>query len=319
MSKLYLINIKDPITEEISLRCYTESEKQKLVNNGVSFRDFREVNTIQEINACIKLNQKAISERILKENDYKHPTCMISSQKIANYIYEYSKTVPNIFLSSFNVDIELGPVIETRLLGKIYRHNYTRFKDELKEFLEENQNFNGTIILKITDKFSERKHIYSLFLEIMDNEITEFNIVDTGITPIDTSIYIKTISKILGMSYDKSSSINFLFNKSNFFDHGIGLQKSEDEMNIRGYCYAWMFYFVYNFIRIEKKPNIFLDSEENLEYIYKYLFFKKDILTALIIHWWDNIIIKDTNAENWEQIQTLNVAIPPYPPEEDLD
>jgi hypothetical protein len=318
MSKIYLSNNKDPITEEISLRCYTGSEIKNLVNSGVYLTSFREANTIQEINACVQLNQKAIAERIIEENDYKHSTCMISTQKIANHIYEYSKTVPNIFFSSFNVDINLGPVIETRLFGKIYRHNYTKFKDELKKFLEEKENFNGTIILKIADSFSERKHIYSLFVEVMDNEIIEFNIVDTGTTPIDTNIYVKTISKILELPYEESFSINFLFNTSNFFQYGMGLQKGEEELNIKGYCYAWMFYFIYNFIRIEKNQNIFLDSQENLEYIYSYLFSKKEVITALIIHWWDNIIIEDTTAENWEQIQSINVAIPPYPQDQEL-
>ena len=310
MSSIYFAFIKEVNTGEQQLFCFTEEEKNQIVNEDkIDESNFHKATTFEEINSCIQMKQQVMRQRT-RQNSYSHPTCSMSRVNILNKLVEYTQG-HNIFLTPLATDIKFGTIFDTKKYGEIYT---TYIPNEfLKVWEELDKQTNFTVILKASDNFGGIGHTFTIFIDIVtngDNEpyIEEICVVDTAQTPVVPEIFAKTISLRLGIPLE--GEIQFMFEESEFVHYGMGLQDEEKKMDIRGYCGAWSLYFIYNFIRFQKLDRG-VTSQTILEKLYKYLGMRKNELTALIIHWWDTIISRpESDIEDWQTIPELKQVLP---------
>lgn len=307
MNAIYFI--RDIYNGETRLFCFNEEEKNQIISQGKkSETDFHKATTFEEINDCIQMKQKVMGERT-RQKSYSHPTCSITRKNILEKLVKYTKG--NIILTPMDIDIYFGRSLKTKMHGEIYT---TRTDENFKNFwknLQIKRDF--TLILKASDNFGGIEHTFTIFIDInIDNYnkpyIDEICVVDTAQTPVLPELFAKTIAIRLDLPYD--GEIHFMFEKSNFVKYGMSLQQEEKNMNMRGYCGAWSLYFIYNFIRFEKLDRG-VENKTILKKLYEYLVDKRNVLTALIIHWWDTIVYKpEINIEEWQEITELQQVLP---------
>lgn len=311
MNSIYFL--RDTNSAEQRLFCFTEEQKNNIVREGkVSEKDFHKATTFEEINDCIKMKQKVMSERT-RQKSYFHPTCSITRKNILKKLVEYTNN--NVLLTSVDIDIQFGGILNTKKYGEIYTtHINKEFQTIWGNFWTEDWMKNKrdfTLILKASDNFEGIIHTFTIFIDIYidDNDkpyIDEICIVDTAQTPIVPKLFAKTIAIKLGIPFD--GEINFMFEKSEFIKYRMGLQEEEKKMDMRGYCGAWSLYFIYNFIRFENSNR---DTKKILKEIYKYLVTRKNVLTSLIIYWWDTIVSQhEIKAKDWQKIPELKNVLP---------
>lgn len=310
MSELYIVLDTD---DHKKVTCYTEEEKNIMINYGIIEKSrFSKVRTVDDLNKCMKNSIEPVRARI-KHSSYLHPRCNKNRIPIIKKLESYSSDRNDIFMSSYESDMSISNnTIETKRYGYIYPSSIKKgFTDSVQEKANNVDKF--TMIIKVANKPGELYHTFTVFVNIESNNIKRIFIVDTANYNGDYLAFARTIAARSGIKLASDFSefhIDSMFNDSGFNmdDHPMGLQDGEKQLNAGGYCGAWSLYFIYNFIRLSKDSVYYTYSI--LTHIYEYLAQNRDIITPMIISWWDNIS-RISEPSEWENIDIMDTLIPP--------
>lgn len=302
--------------EEPILYCFLE-EEEKIRLQSLNYQ-FYSVTTPQEYNACLQMNRDSLVERSRSEQ-YIHPSCDNNLSTILNDIVIFNNRMNErleegdrkVILNGFVDDIYIyeDRVINTQLYGPIYGK---RISDNFKEKLQQmNTDEDIMLIIKIITVNNDSSHIQTAFVNIFDNEIQDIRVLDTAPNP-NQNLFISTLVAAFKIAVSENFQSYFYFERN--ISTIESLQKderitvSDNELNLKGYCGAWTLFFIYNFIRFNVIDGDYLD-ENIFDGIYRFLNNKSNMLTAMIIHWWDNVV-KIRDAENWDKIPNISYVLP---------
>lgn len=304
MNDLYLVFDSD---DQTKISCYTEKEKVDMIDKGIIDEDrFKKVKTVEDLNNCMKSNIDIVRNRI-RQPSYVHPRCDVSRIPIITNLVKYCNGT-NIIMSPAASDMYISnKIFKFEKFGDLYPSRIDqKLKNNIKHKLKNDSEF--TIIIKVVDKVDEISHTFTIFIDIQYSLIEGIFIVDTAQSPYNNSVLANTISIRLDIKLSDEFIISSIFENSDFIKHRMGLQDEEKRLNAGGYCGAWSLYFIYNFIRLHKYDNT-SDTDQILEYIYKYLEQNRYRITPIIIFWWDTIKNID-KPSIWENINYMNTVIP---------
>lgn len=303
--------------EETILYCFLEEEEKRRLQS-LNYQVYT-VTTPQEYNSCLQLNRDSLVERSRSEQ-YIHPSCDNNLSTILNDIVIFNNRINErleeegdrkVILNGFVDDIYIyeDRVINTRLYGSIYTKRISEnFKEKLQQM---NTDEDIMLIIKIITVNNDSSHIQTAFVNIFDNEIQDIHVLDTAPNP-NRNLFITTLLATLNFTVSGNFQSYFYFERN--ISTIESLQKderitvSDNELNLKGYCGAWTLFFIYNFIRFNAIDGDYLD-ENIFDGIYRFLNNKSNMLTAMIIHWWDNVV-KIGDAENWDIIPNISYVLP---------
>ena len=305
---------------EMILYCFLEEEEKKRLES-LNYQVYR-VTTPQEYNACLQLNRDSLVERSRSEK-YIHPSCDNNLSTILNDIVIFNNKMNEtleqdrkVILNNFVDDIYIyeDNIINIQDYGNIYTKRISKkFKQKLKEL---NTDENIMLIIKIITINNESSHIQTAFVNIFNGQIQDIHVLDTAPNPnqkLFIATLLATLLATLKFAVSEDLEYYFYFERNNFIK---SLQKderitdSDTELNLKGYCGAWTLFFIYNFIRFNAITinDDYLD-ENIFDGIYIYLNTKSNMLTAMIIYWWDNVV-KIRNAEEWDKRPIISTVLP---------
>ena len=156
----------------------------------------------------------------------------------------------------------------------------------LRKMCKQYNRFNFFLKVSVTEKIDGRTvatHVFLIYVECRDNLLTKICIVDTApFAEFNTNLLTKRISFILDIPSENGDLIeiplNTLLNdvRIRFDDPKASLQYYEKDIVEKGYCNAWVLYFIDQ--RVKSK---------SFKKIYETLL-SSDSPTHLIIDWWES-------------------------------
>ena len=154
----------------------------------------------------------------------------------------------------------------------------------LRKMCKQYNRFNFFLKVGVTEKIDGRTtvtHVFLIYVECRDNLLTKICVVDTApFAEFNTKLLTKRISFILEIPIENDDLIeiplNILLNDVGIeFDNPkASLQYYEKDTTEKGYCNAWILYFIDQRVKSKSFKNIY----ESI--------LSSDSPTRLIIAWW---------------------------------
>ena len=297
------------------LYCFLDEEEKKRLES-LNYQIYY-VTTPQEYNACLQSNREFLARRSRSEQ-YNHPSCDNNLSTILNNIVIFNNKANQrldrkVILNGFVDDIYIyeDRIMDTQYYGKMYGKRISpSFEEKLKQLSDVEEIM---LIAKVITVNNQSSHIQPVFINIFNKEIQDIHVVDTS-SNHEQELFIKTLLVSLNKYFKVDMTqldYSFYFERNNFtgsLQKDERMTNSDNELNLKGYCGAWTLFFIYNFIRFNAIDGEYGD-EDIFDGVYRFLNKKSDMLTAMIMHWWDNVV-RFENVEIWDKIPNISYVLP---------
>lgn len=272
---LYIINNNNKIY------CITETEKniyEKILNYKLNVK---KVTTEDDLKLCTLQ-----SERKFTHSAYCVNTRRIINKLLSDITYDY------IYLSPIDCDVRYT-------INNIYDYNIYKSDDLVDKVTDKSSNYDlFYYYLKFFLSYDPlTSHIFFIKITCNYNNIIQIQIVDTGSSTISGKLDFEWLKNVISIYFNNK----IFFTNKTIVDypidrHDIFIQELEVKLVNRGYCVAWVNYFIWKNAILGVPFDDIYEELKSISALDRLL---------LIIIWWDSLTSYsiDLNDKQYKEIE----------------